>query len=158
MEKYSNVLKEYFDQIKVIEENKRDIINELESNFAILYEHLLKFKFQKEEAGTSWVHSINYSSINILNIIDNKSNYNLLMYSDEKILSGAYKRGRNVAIKLTKLPPKTFPSNYYDNEDFSLEKILQRSYLKQYIIDHKPSEPHRQKIILNEVNEKFNDC
>lgn len=160
-----DVLEEYFDQISKdldiieIEENVKDIVDKLESEFAILYEHLLKFKFQKEQAGTSWIRSINNSSNNILEIINiDKSNYNILMNNKDKILPNGYKRGRNKAIQLNRLPDKTFPRNYYENDDFELNLILQRSYLKQYIIEHKPNEPHRQKIVLDEVYEKFSDC
>ena len=113
-----DVLEEYFDQISKdldiieIEENVKDIVDKLESEFAILYEHLLKFKFQKEQAGTSWIRSINNSSNNILEIINiDKSNYNILMNNKDKILPNGYKRGRNKAIQLTRLPDKTFPRN-----------------------------------------------
>lgn len=157
---YKDVLEDYFNETEqeYLEENVKDVTRNLTSFFAILYEHLLKFKFQSYEAGTDWVDSISDSNNAILRIINSSTNNRNLLYNNkDTILSSAYKSGRNKAIKLTRLPQNTFPKYYYENTDFDLNLILSRAYLKKYIIDHKPEEVNRQKAILKKVQDKFND-
>lgn len=153
------VLEEYFNKLEVLNEvNKNNIVGKLESEFTTLYEHLLKFKFHTNNAGADWVKSIYDSNTEILDVInESKNNYNILMrdYTDE-ILSSAYNRAKSKAAKRNNVDIRFYPKYYYENEDLALEYIIDKKYLKQYILEHLPNN-YRKDGILDTLYKKFKD-
>lgn len=117
----------------------------------ILYQHILKFIYQPNRRGASWINSIN-NEIKELEIGERNKNIKKVIF-DPETQQSIYEKGRKEAIKETKgeidsnVYPKILPS------ELRLELIINRKYLGMYLIKYANNEKIKElitnKILLN---------
>lgn len=90
---------------------------ELESRFAVLLTHLLKWRFQAEKRSGSWRATIRIQRIELTRLLE--QNPGLKPRRDE-LLGVAYQVARIQAAGETELPEATFP----DSNPFTLSEVL----------------------------------
>lgn len=97
---------------------KQELVNRLE----ILLGHLLKWQYQPQRRGNSWLATIREQRRKIDRLL--QANPSLKPYISEA-LDLAYEDGVDLAVRETDLPPETFPSNC----TFSMEQVLDPAFL-----------------------------
>ncbi|WP_250122463.1 DUF29 domain-containing protein [Chroococcidiopsis sp. CCMEE 29] len=95
---------------------------ELRNRLSVLLGHLLKWQFQPQQRGNSWLATIREQREQLVLLLD--ENPSLKPYLSEA-LSIAYKLGLNLAVRETDLPYETFPSDC----PYSLEATLDDAFL-----------------------------
>jgi hypothetical protein len=95
---------------------------ELRNRLSVLLGHLLKWQFQPQKRGNSWLATIREQREQLVLLLD--ENPSLKPYLSEA-LSIAYKLGLNLAVRETDLPYETFPSDC----PYSLEATLDDAFL-----------------------------
>jgi hypothetical protein len=103
--------------IEEIESLGRQQRAELRNRLSVLIGHLLKWEYQQERRGRSWLNTIRVQRIDTLELIE--ENFSLKPYLQES-LQNAYKKGVALASGETNLPVKIFPSAC----PYTLEEIL----------------------------------
>jgi len=94
--------------IEEIETLGRQQRQELRNRLAVLIGHLLKWQYQSEQRGRSWLATIRVQRRDILRLI--KENPSLKPYLAEAVLE-AYDNARDLAMGETDLPEETFPQH-----------------------------------------------
>ena len=95
---------------------------ELSHRLTLLMGHLLKWVYQPERRGNSWLATIEERRLEIIDLLqDNPS----LKYQLEQQFVKAYINAVLFAIKETNLPKSTFP----ELSPFTLEQVLNESFL-----------------------------
>ena len=94
---------------------------ELESRLGVLMAHLLKWIFQPERRGNSWIATIKEQRQRIVRLL--RKNLGLKSCLDEAFVDG-YSDARLIAVRETNLPERTFP----ENAPFVLEQVLDDAY------------------------------
>ena len=90
-----------------IESMGRSEKRELTSRLAMLLAHLLKWRFQPERRGRSWQATIREQRSEVADVLaDNPS----LEARLDELLSNAYGKAVQIAIRETDLPEETFPA------------------------------------------------
>jgi hypothetical protein len=90
-----------------IESMGRSEKRELTSRLAVLLAHLLKWRFQPERRGRSWQATIREQRSEVADVLaDNPS----LEARLDELLSNAYGKAVQIAIRETDLPEETFPA------------------------------------------------
>lgn len=97
---------------------KRELINRL----TLLLGHLLKWVYQPERRGNSWLATIEEQRLEILELIEDSPS---LKHQLDQQFEKAYIKAILFAVKETNLPKSTFPAQ----PPFSLEEILDNRYL-----------------------------
>jgi len=99
---------------------KRELIHRL----SLLLGHLLKWVYQPERRGNSWLATIEEQRLEVIDLIqDNPS----LKYQTEQQFEKAYTKAVLFAVKETDLPKNTFPNE----SPFTFEQTLDRAYLPE---------------------------
>jgi hypothetical protein len=97
---------------------------ELSHRLTLLMGHLLKWVYQPERRGNSWLATIEEQRLEIIDLLqDNPS----LKYQLEQQFVKAYIKAVLFAIKETNLPKSTFP----ELSPFTLEQVLNESFLPE---------------------------
>lgn len=96
--------------------------SELESCLRILFIHLLKWKFQEERRGGSWINSIKEHRRRIKRRLTKTPS---LKHRLEELASDAYEDAIFDASQETGLPEKTFPKEMF----FTIEEALSEGWL-----------------------------
>ncbi|MBF0204026.1 MAG: DUF29 domain-containing protein [Desulfamplus sp.] len=113
-----NNLIEELDSMGVSE--KRELLHRL----TVLIGHLLKWVYQPQRRGNSWLATIEAQRLEVIDLLqDNPS----LKYQLNKQFEKAYLKAVLFAVKETDLPKSTFP----DESPFSLEQVLDDTYLPE---------------------------
>ena len=94
---------------------------ELEGRLGVLMAHLLKWIFQPERRGNSWIATIKEQRQRIVRLL--RKNPGLKSCLDEAFVNG-YSDARLIAVRETNLPERTFP----ENAPFALEQVLDDAY------------------------------
>lgn len=94
---------------------------ELESRLGVLMAHLLKWIFQPERRGNSWIATIKEQRQRTVRLL--RKNPGLKSCLDEAFVNG-YSDARLIAVRETNLPERTFP----ENAPFVLEQVLDDAY------------------------------
>lgn len=94
---------------------------ELESRLGVLMAHLLKWIFQPERRGNSWIATIKEQRQRTVRLL--RKNPGLKSCLDEAFVDG-YSDARLIAVRETNLPERTFP----ENAPFVLEQVLDDAY------------------------------
>ncbi|MDG4560875.1 MAG: DUF29 domain-containing protein [Candidatus Competibacter sp.] len=94
---------------------------ELESRLGVLMAHLLKWIFQPERRGNSWIATIKEQRQRIVRLL--RKNPSLKSCLDEAFVDG-YSDARLIAVRETNLPERTFP----ETAPFALEQVLDDAY------------------------------
>jgi hypothetical protein len=95
---------------------------ELRNRLSVLLGHLLKWQFQPQKRGNSWLATIREQREQLVLLLD--ENPSLKPYLSEALIV-AYKLGLNLAVRETDLPYETFPSDC----PYSLEATLDDAFL-----------------------------
>ncbi len=99
---------------------KRELVHRL----TLLLGHLLKWVYQPERRGNSWIATIEEQRLEISDLIqDNPS----LKYQLEQQFEKAYTKAILFAVKETNLSKSTFPNE----SPFTLKQTLNRDYLPE---------------------------
>jgi len=107
-----------------IESMGKSARRELTNRLAVLFAHLLKWKFQPERRGNSWKNSIEEQRDEIIELIEDSPS---LKYELNDKLERAYKRGVLIASTETEMPKEMFPENC----PFTLEDCLNIDFLPE---------------------------
>ena len=99
---------------------KRDR-RELTSRLMILIAHLLKWQFQPEQRSGSWQGSIDEQRVQLLEQVEESPS---LKKNLEESITKSYPKAVALAIKETKLLPKTFPKTC----PYSIEQLLNEDF------------------------------
>jgi hypothetical protein len=94
----------------------------LESRLLELLMHLLKWQFQPERQGNSWLHSITKQRVGIKRLLKNNPS---LTYQLKERVDELYSDAREYASYETRLAPDTFSSDC----PYTLEQILDGNFL-----------------------------
>ncbi|MGB5065037.1 MAG: DUF29 domain-containing protein [Candidatus Competibacter sp.] len=94
---------------------------ELESRLGVLMAHLLKWIFQPERRGNSWIATIKEQRQRIVRLL--RKNLGLKSCLDEAFVNG-YSDARLIAVRETNLPERTFP----ETAPFVLGQVLDNAY------------------------------
>ncbi len=89
-----------------IESLGRSQRRELSSRLRVLLMHMLKWQFQPERRGESWISTIREQRYEIEALLDDSPS---LRPAVADVLPTAYRRALRTASDETKLPPSTFP-------------------------------------------------
>ena len=95
----------------------------LESRLIELLMHLLKWQFQPEWQGNSWLHSINKQRISIKRLLKNNPS---LTYQLKERVDELYPDAREYACYETRLALEIFPAQC----PYTLEQILEKQSVK----------------------------
>jgi len=99
---------------------KRELVHRL----ALLLGHLLKWVYQPERRGNSWLATIDEQRLEVIDLIEDNPS---LKYQLAQQFQKAYVKAVLFAVKETNFPKSTFP----DSSPFSLEQILDKNYLPE---------------------------
>lgn len=108
--------------IEELEDLGRRSRQELRNCLAVLLGHLLKWQFQPQQRGNSWLATVREQRDQITLLLD--ENPSLKPYLPEA-LTIAYKFGLSLAVRETGLPYETFPSEC----PYTLEEVLDETFL-----------------------------
>lgn len=115
--------------IEELEDLGRRSRQELRNCLAVLLGHLLKWQFQPQQRGNSWLATVREQRDQITLLLD--ENPSLKPYLPEA-LTIAYKLGLSLAVRETGLPYATFPSEC----PYTLEEVLDETF-----VPDPPTEP-----------------
>lgn len=99
---------------------KRELIHRL----TLLLGHLLKWVYQPEKRGNSWLATIEEQRLEVLDLIEDNPS---LKYQLDRQFEKAYQKAVLFAIKETNLPKSTFPQQ----SPFTLQQALDTGYLPE---------------------------
>ena len=119
------IIQEANDESEIFKQTKR------------LLKHMLKYKFQPSEQGTSWINSINDAN-NRINIIINRSKgVWTRFYNNNYEINKCYNEALSEAVKETGLTYGDFPGTLFEGgEEFALSSIINRSILKIFLLKY----------------------
>ena len=96
------------------------------------YEHMLKYKVQKNRQDSSWPRTL-LRSQHDLNEIIRKATGNINKKISDEELDKAYSKARENAASITSIPIKNFPENR--DPDWTIEAITNREWMVNYLYD-----------------------
>ncbi|MFO1430190.1 MAG: DUF29 domain-containing protein [Candidatus Competibacteraceae bacterium] len=96
---------------------RRELINRL----AILLAHLLKWRYQPERRGNSWIGTIEEQRLSVLEVLEDSPS---LKYELDVKLTQSYLKALAIAVKDTGLSKVSFPLNC----PWTLEQILDNDF------------------------------
>ena len=99
---------------------KRELIHRL----ALLLGHLLKWVYQPDRRGNSWLATIEEQRLEVIDLIEDNPSF---QYQLDQQFQKAYIKAILFAIKETDLPKSTFPQD----PPFTLEQVLEKNYLPE---------------------------
>jgi len=97
---------------------------ELETRLSILLQHLLKWRYQPERRGSSWLRTIKIQRIDAQRVLEDNPGLKATL-SD--LFDSAYDRARILATDETGLDEEDFP----DKLPFRIEDVLNADYLPE---------------------------
>lgn len=97
---------------------------ELNHRLTLLLGHLLKWVYQPERRGNSWLATIEAQRLELADLLEDNPS---LKYQLDQQFEKAYVKAVLFAVKETNLPKTTFPKE----SPFTLEQVLDRSYLPE---------------------------
>lgn len=133
----------------LINESSGSTKNDLKSaNSAleILYIHMLKFKYQPNRQGVSWIDTIREQSYQLYDYIKSKTIYNKV--SDYNNLINVYKKSLQKASNETGINIKKIISNDEIPEELEFNKIINREYIFSYMMNYAINDTVKNQIII----------
>lgn len=116
------------EKLDIIQEMAKRDLGRMESQFERIYEHLLKYKYQKDRQTRSWINTIIDSKNNIeKQKEESKSIWN---YFGEDHLDDIYKKSVRKASKETGLDIKSFPIER--PKTFTKENMINDNFIESY--------------------------
>lgn len=142
----------------IITESVKSDKDELINRAAIFYEHILKWKYQKEIQYDSWIQSIVEQSISISNKIygpnKNKRYTNVINRANNEIIN-AYNIGLNAAIKKSKIDEIK-----NDNEVFytfnTIESLTEFDFIIDWMYKYASKQGFKYLLSNSRIREKYN--
>jgi hypothetical protein len=111
--------------LEELEEMAASDRSELRNRLAVLLAHLLKWKYQPERRGRSWIATIKEQRLMVQDVLEDNPS---LKPQLPEIGSKAYRRAVQRAIKETDFDEDTFPATFADT-GWSWEQVLDMEYL-----------------------------
>lgn len=108
--------------VEELEDMGKSNLNELESRYVILIAHLLKWQFQSDYQGRSWLNSIDEQRVQIGRLL---RKFPSLKPKIQEAVEDAYPDALKLAVKETRLDKSIFPiSCPYSNEELLDDDFL----------------------------------
>lgn len=109
-----------------VEDMGKSELRSLESRLQVLICHLLKWRFQPERQGNSWLATIKEQRVRVRRLLKESPSLKSKLDNDE-FKQEMWELGVSAAVRETDLPPETFP----ENPVWDMTQILNPDFLPE---------------------------